>query len=352
MPSLIIGATAEELLTPEWLSDALDLPISGVKLTPVGTGQIGDCERLEFTYSEPCDGPKSLVAKVPSQEPTSRNAGVALGTYRKESYFYRELRDKLSVRAPWCHYVDFDDATSEFVLLLEDLAPAVQGDQITGCTPDQAALAVAELPNLHAPMWGDSKLKEMAWLSGGYGENPDMTAQFVGSLYVGFKARYADRIDDDILELADRMFTKMPQMYDLGDRPRTLQHSDYRLDNMLFGTDEGGPPMAVVDWQTLAHGYGIADLSYFLGAGLPVADRRKHDEDLVRLSHERMVGLGVDLSWDELWWQYRRHTTSGLVMAIGASQVVGQTERGDDMFVAMAQGAGRHALDLDFEGTL
>src|SRR5688500_11216659 len=129
MAELIIGATAEELLTPEWLSDALDLPISAVKLTPVGTGQIGDCERLEFTYSEPCDGPKSLVAKVPSQEPTSRNAGVALGTYRKESYFYRELRDKLSVRAPWCHYVDFDDATSEFVLLLEDLAPAVQGDQ-------------------------------------------------------------------------------------------------------------------------------------------------------------------------------------------------------------------------------
>jgi hypothetical protein len=352
MASLIIGATAEQLLTPEWLSDALDLPISDVTLTRVGTGQIGDCQRLTFTYSEESDGPRSLVAKVPSQEPTSRNAGVALGTYRKESNFYMQLRDKLAIRAPWCHYVDFDDATSEFVLLLEDLAPAVQGDQITGCTPDEAALAVAELPNLHAPMWGDAALGEMAWLSGGYGENPEQTATFLGMLYQGFKARYESRIDADILELAERMLTQLVPMYDLGDRPRTLQHSDYRLDNMLFGTDAGGPPIAIVDWQTLAHGYGIADLSYFMGAGLSVEDRRKHEEDLVRMYHDGMTGRGVDLSWDELWWQYRRHTTSGLVMAIGASQVVGQTDRGDDMFVAMAQGAGRHALDLEFEDTL
>jgi hypothetical protein len=352
MPELIIGATAEELLTPEWLSDALDLPISGVALTPVGTGQIGDCERLTFTYSEPCDGPETLVAKVPSHDPTSRNAGVALGTYRKESNFYMQLRDKVQIRAPFCHYVDFDDATCEFVLLLEDLAPAVQGNQITGCTPDEAALAVDQLPNLHAPMWGDPKLAEMTWLVGGYGENPEGTGSFLGMLYQGFKARYLERIDPDILELAERMLTKTVQMYDLGDRPKTLQHSDYRLDNMLFGTAEGGPPIAIVDWQTLANGYGIADLSYFMGAGLTVEDRRKHEEDLVKLYHEGMVGRGVDLSWDELWWQYRRHTTSGLVMAIGASQVVGQTERGDDMFVAMAQGAGRHALDLDFEGTL
>jgi hypothetical protein len=353
MAELKIGATAEELLTPEWLSDALDLPISGVTLTQVGTGQIGDCQRLTFTYSEECDGPRTLVAKVPSQDPTSRNAGVALGTYRKEANFYMHLRDKVGIRAPFCHYVDFDDATCEFVLLLEDVAPAVQGNQLTGCTPDEAALAVDQLPELHAPLWGDAKLDAMTWLSGGYGEDPDMTANFVGTmLYPGFKARYEGRIDEDIVALAERMFPRMGEMYDLGNRPRTLQHSDYRLDNMLFGTDQGGPPITIVDWQTLAHGYGIADLSYFLGAGLPLEDRRKHEEDLVRMYHEKMNGMGVDLSWDELWWQYRRHTTSGLVMAIGASQLVGQTERGDDMFVAMAQGAGRHALDLDFEGTL
>jgi aminoglycoside phosphotransferase (APT) family kinase protein len=171
-------------------------------------------------------------------------------------------------------------------------------------------------------------------------------------LFQGFTDRYSDRIDADVLELAQRMLTKLAAMYDLGDRPKTVQHSDYRLDNMLFGTAEGGPPIAIVDWQTVANGYGVADLAYFIGAGLTTDERRVHETDLVRAYQEAMVAAGVDLPWDECWWQYRRHTTSGLVMAIGASQVVGQTERGDDMFVTMAQRHGRHALDLEFEQTL
>jgi hypothetical protein len=353
MAELIIGATAEELLTPEWLSDALDLPVAAVSLTSVGTGQIGDCERVVLTYSEPCDGPASIVAKLPSHEPTSRAAGVNLGTYRTETSFYRDLRDHLGIRAPYCYWVDFEEETGEFALLLEDLAPAEQGDQITGCSVDEAYLAVLELPKLHAPLWGDSKLTDYAWLSGGYGANPEMTRDFVGGmLFNGFKERYADRIDDDIVALAERMFARMVEMYDLGDRPRSLQHSDYRLDNMLFGTDAGGPPIAIVDWQTVAGGYGIADLSYFIGAGLPVEERRANEVELVHAYHDAMNANGIDLSWDDLWWQYRRHTTAGLVMAIGASQLVGQTDRGDDMFVAMAQGAGRQALDLEFEATL
>lgn len=353
MPKLTPGITAHDLLTPEWLSDALQLPVTGVALTKVGTGQIGDCERVELTYGEECDGPTSIVAKIPSQDETSRAAGVNLGTYRTETSFYRDLRDHLGIRAPYCYWVDFDEASGEFALLLEDLAPAEQGDQITGCNVDQAFLAVMELPKLHAPLWGDAKLNDYAWLSGGYGAQPEMAAQFIGGmLFPGFTARYDGRIDADVLALAERMFEKMVAMYDLGNRPHSLQHSDYRLDNMLFGTDAGGPPVAIVDWQTVAGGYGIADLSYFIGAGLTVEDRRTHEEELVRAYGDAMNANGIDLPWDELWWQYRRHTTAGLVMAIGASQLVGQTDRGDDMFVTMAQRHGRHALDLDFEGTL
>ncbi len=352
MAKLTPGITAHDLLTPEWLSDAMGLPVATADLTKVGTGQIGDCERIVLTYSQDCDGPTSIVAKIPSQDPTSRNAGVALGTYRKETSFYRELREQLPVRAPHCYFVDFDPATGEFALLLEDLAPAEQGDQIAGCSVDEASIAVLELPKLHAPLWGDPKLSTMEFLVGGYGENPEISGQFLSMLYAGFKERYADRIDADILELSERMLTKLVPMYDLGDRPKTLVHGDYRLDNMLFATAAGGPPVAIVDWQTVAHGFGVADLSYFVGAGLTVEDRRVHEEDLVRTYLDAMNAAGIDLAWDELWWQYRRHTTSGLVMAIGASQVVGQTDRGDDMFVTMAQRHGRHALDLDFEGTL
>lgn len=352
MAKLTPHITAHDLLTPEWLADAMGLPVSGAELTKVGTGQIGDCERIVLTYSEPCDGPATIVAKIPSQDPTSRNAGVALGTYRKESTFYRDMRSSVTIAAPHCYYVDFDEQTSEFVLLLADASPAEQGDQLAGCTVDQAELAVLELPKMHAPYWADPNLASMEWLAGSYSANPEVSGQFLGMLYNGFKERYTGRIDDDIIELAERMLTKMVAMYSFGDRPDTLTHGDYRLDNMLFATPAGGPPITIVDWQTVARGQAVSDLSYFIGAGLTVEDRRKHEEDLVRAYHQAMKSAGIDLTWDDLWWQYRRHTTSGLVMAIGASQVVVQTERGDDMFVTMAQRHGRHALDLDFESTL
>src|SRR5690606_21119608 len=50
---------------------------------------------------------------------------------------------------------------------------------------------------------------------------------------------------------------------------------------------------------------------------------------------------GVVVDRDDCWIAYRRGTWAGLVMAVGASMLVERTERGDDMFMAMAS---RHAL--------
>jgi hypothetical protein len=48
-----------------------------------------------------------------------------------------------------------------------------------------------------------------------------------------------------------------------------------------------------------------------------------------------------------VWSEYRRYTISGFLMAVAASMLVEQTDRGDDMFVTMAQRHGRHAIDLE-----
>jgi aminoglycoside phosphotransferase (APT) family kinase protein len=144
----------------------------------------------------------------------------------------------------------------------------------------------------------------------------------------------------------------------LGDRPFpwTVQHCDYRLDNLLFGPPEAGSELAtvtVVDWQTVAHGPGLADLSYFLGAGLSVEDRRAHEKQLVGRYADAMAAAGVPgLSFDVCWEGYRRHAFAGLIMAIGASMLVTRTDRGDDMFMAMANRHGRHALDVDAEALI
>jgi hypothetical protein len=60
----------------------------------------------------------------------------------------------------------------------------------------------------------------------------------------------------------------------------------------------------------------------------------------------------VELDLDTCLADYRRFAFSGLNMAIIASMLVGRTDRGDEMFIAMADRAGLHALDHDTEGLL
>jgi hypothetical protein len=352
----VTGTGAE--LTPAWLTDAL-APLLGparvleVARAPVGTGQMSDCVRLTPTYDGPTAAPRSLIAKLPAADPTSRATAAALRNYEIEVSFYRQLAPQLPVRAPRCYHSYLDATGTDFVLLLEDMASARQGDQLAGCSIDEAAVAVEELPRLHAPRWGDASLAGLDWLHRDPGEAAAFTSQLVAGLFGGFRDRYAGRVDDDIMALGERLMARLSTY--LGDRrgPWTVAHGDFRLDNLLFGSDATGPPVVVVDWQTVAHGPGIGDLSYFLGAGLVPEDRRRHEGELVRSYHDTLRAAGVDgLGWHECWTQYRRYAFGGVIMAIAASMLVEQTERGDDMFVTMAQRHGRHAIDLEAEQLL
>jgi hypothetical protein len=67
----------------------------------------------------------------------------------------------------------------------------------------------------------------------------------------------------------------------------------------------------------------------------------------VRRYHQRLTGAGVDLAWDDCWRSYRRGSVAGVIMALAASMLVERTERGDDMFMVMAERHARHALDVD-----
>jgi aminoglycoside phosphotransferase (APT) family kinase protein len=178
-------------------------------------------------------------------------------------------------------------------------------------------------------------------------------AQLLPGLFPGFVARYRDRLAPEVVAVGERL---MPRVHGyLADQPRpwTVQHGDYRLDNLLFGDGSRAPALAVVDWQTAIHGPGPADVSYFLGAGLAAEDRRAHEEALVREYHAALRAGGVEgYGWDRCWEDYRRYAYAGYLMAVGASMVVEQTERGDEMFLAMARRHAAQVVDLDSEALL
>ena len=146
----------------------VDAVVRAFTAKSVGTGQIGDSIRFQLDYERRGDdAPASLVGKFPSAGEESRaTGGAALGNYIREVRFYqRRLAPTALIHTPRCYFTDVDEATSEFVLMMEDLAPAEQGDQLRGVTLAQARLAVIEAAKLHASHWGDEGLDELPWVS-------------------------------------------------------------------------------------------------------------------------------------------------------------------------------------------
>lgn len=343
-------------VTPSWMTAALRSSgaLAGGEVTaltsePVGTGQMADSVRFTVTY-EGGAGPASVVGKFAAADPTSRATGTSGNTYLREVRFYQQLQAQVDIRTPGCLFSALDEDTGLFVLLLEDLAPARQGDQMAGCTPDQAELAMRELARLHGPRWGDARVAGLDWMGGVTA--PEQTAATYQMIYEmvwpGFTAMFAGRLTDDDLAFGEQLQRGFAGLNSRRGATRTIVHGDYRLDNMLFGTESGGYPLAVVDWQTVGWGEATADASYFLGAGLAVADRRAHEVDLMRVYHDGLLSYGVEsYSWDACWTDYRRHSQSGYVMAVVASQIVQNTERGREMFAVMAERHAVQARDLE-----
>jgi hypothetical protein len=337
-------------LTPEWLDHALagvrgDAVVVEVAGKPIGTGQVAESIRLSLTWDRPTDAPATLVAKVPSPSETSRAAAAATGTYLVEAGFYRDLAHTLDVHRPPCYAAVHDPETNGYCVLLGDLAPATQGDQLAGCSVDEAALCVPELVALAAPRWGDPSLSQLEWLAAPGPEQAEGMSGLMGMFLEPFLARYEGRVDPDVGELLQRLVPRLVDYFLARQPPYTVTHGDFRLDNLLFG----GERVAVLDWQTVKQGDALSDVAYFIGASLQVEDRRAAERDLVREYHDRLTSRGVDLGWDDCWDRYRRAAPDGLLMALAASQLVQQTDRGDEMFMAMANRHGRQALDLGSE---
>ena len=338
-------------VTAEWLTDRLRASgsapetgaIVGFSSEAIGAGKVGRTFRFQLAW-EGTPGPDTVVGKFASDDEQSRMAGLLTGTYVREVNFFHDLADRVDIQMPVCHHAQLDATTGDFAILMDDLAPAEVGDQLTGCSVDDARAALAELVGLHAPDIDD--LESTEWL---VAKRPE-GAEAMGGLYLAllptFVERYTDRLPAETIVTAQRFGDCVGQWLTLAAPPYRLLHGDYRLDNLMFGPQG----VVAVDWQTVGHGPPVSDVAYFCGASLLVEDRRAHEEDLVREYHDLLEQrTGGLISWDRCWADYRLHAVAGLHMAVVASALVSEDERGDAMFCAMAE---RHATHIDDFETL
>ncbi len=364
MRSEIVPARA---MTPEWLTGVLadagigdGASILGMDSVSIGTGQVGENVRFTLRWSSDDPAlPATVVGKFPSQSELSRMTAALTGTYVHEVGFYRDLAATVAVRSPRVHYVAGDPAANDFVVIMEDISPAAQGDQLGGCTIEQAELAVDQAAGMHGSTWGrGAELVELDWIGAADLDRIRGRAELYEMVFDGFATRYADMLSSDDIELGREMgplLVRLGESLMEGSEPSDracLVHGDFRLDNFLFGTGPTAPPITVVDWQTVSVGSGPTDVAYLLGSGLLPPVREQHEERLVRRYVDGLAGFGVDVDFEAIWRRYVLGSFSGYLMAVTASQIVEQTERGDAMFVAMA---GRHASQarhLDLLGVL
>ncbi len=354
-PDLLHAATD---VTPAWLTTALagaGVLAPGARVVsfgaePIGTGQMADTTRFTLTYdgapSASGPGPATVVGKFASADDQSRGTGLALRAYEIEVRFYREVAGRVGVRVPATYVAEVEPETGWFTLLLEDIVGGTQGDQIEACSPEVAASVLEEMAGLHAPCWESPELARLEWLNRTTSDADGFLAVLVSSLFPGFLERYAGDLSPEHQEVC-RIFTEHVSAYtSLRTGPRTASHGDFRLDNLLF--QPGNPRPVVVDWQTLVWGPAAADVAYFVGGCLTVADRRAHESELVAHYHDALCGRGVrGYTLEQLQSDIRRETFAGVLMAIVASMVVQRTDRGDLMFCTSTTRHAQHALDAD-----
>jgi aminoglycoside phosphotransferase (APT) family kinase protein len=333
-------------VTADWLSGVLGTEVRTLELNPIGTGQTGATYRISVGYSDEVGLPASFAIKLPSQDDGVRDR-VAIG-YRSEHAFYRDVADLVSIPVPHSYYCEIEDEGAEFALLLADMAPAEQGDQIAGCSAGDALLAVRALAGLHAPSWCDPKWTDFPGIAMprpdedmafGMGEVAKMASAMTLEK-LGARMTAADR---DTMEAALSVVT--PWLLAEPDR-FALLHGDYRLDNMLF--DPGHTEITIVDWQTMGSGLPARDLSYFTATSLDPDIRARVEDQLVDAYHGRLLALGVTgYSRETCWRDYRLGMLQApLIIAFGTA-FASSTERGDDMMLAMAKRSCAAIRELD-----
>lgn len=355
-----LSATPDEVtdldgISAGWISSVLrragliqTAEVVGFEEHPLSEALISRICRLELEYDRAEAGaPSSLVAKCASRDADVREFALATGIYSREARFYAEIARELPIHAPAAHYVAVREQEVDFLLLMEDLEPALEVDQLEGCTPEQAALAVEQAAALHGSSWDDPRIANLGWIADGR-VLWQMAAAQAPSLQEAFRSHYEGKLEDEYLSVGDRLVEAIGAWLALLDRPRCLWQGDFRLDNMLFGAAGGRYPLAIIDWQVLTLGPPATDVAFFLGCGIESNARREHERDLVRHYHSALLAHGVEgYSWDECWTDYRAHALCGYLGTLLAHTKAESTERGERLLLHMARGFARQIIDND-----
>lgn len=352
-----------DAITTAWLSSALSgsCGLGQVKVASfeasdcgAGIGFMGAVLRLNLTYDGAAPGaPTSIIAKLPSSDAGALNIASTFRHYEKEIRFYDDIQPNCAMPAPRAYFQAFDADSGTFALLMEDLAPARNGNQLEGLTFEEAASAVRAVAKLQAQWWETDALHALTWLPGM--DDPMMLAlePVFQQCWGPYKDFLGDKLPEALKPVGDKMCHSILKMEAiLNTAPVTLIHGDYRADNFFFGADPS--QLTVIDWQIITKGRGAFDLAYMIGGNLSVENRRAWERQLVQLYVDTLAAEGVkDYAIAQAWEDYRFCVMFGWIWPVVAIGSLDPTnERGMALFFEWSRRVSAALLDLNCAETI
>ena len=311
-------------LSAGWVAQALaaggrpGCKINAVQMRRIGegVGMLTELYRLDLTHARGgASGPASVIAKLHSSQPQARELCAAYGFYEREMRFYQDIAATIELRTPAHYFSAFDAVSGDCVILLEDLAPAKSPDQVAGIPLAMLTCAIDGAAALHARWWDDPRLDELRGSMPSFADPPYVNSIDIyrACLPAGL-ARLKALGQHDLARVAEKLGLAIERLIrDASSGPLTLNHGDFRADNLMFRQTSGGLELTVVDWQIVMQSRGPFDVGYLMGLAVPVELRRAEQGALLRRYHDKLIQSGVkSYSFEDCLLDYRRAVLIGL----------------------------------------
>lgn len=266
----------------ELLGQAVGTPLNQSDIASVidvnqGRGVFSQVWQVRFTNPNPPWGARSLVVKSPIDGPVGMSARSS-GAYQREAVAYQRLLTSSPIASPRCWLVrQHDDGGVD--LVLDDLEPYRQADQMIGLNPQDALEVTVSLARFHQWWALPRQTTRLDQLKIRRSTPSTLDPSALDRGLAAVKQLWSSDLTGDQITAFDVMVkhrARLVSAFEVG--APTLCHGDPRADNLVFDPD--GKPI-LFDWQQIAVQPGPADLAWLAVTSLTIETRRALDQALV-----------------------------------------------------------------------
>ncbi|MDO8703328.1 MAG: phosphotransferase [Sulfuricaulis sp.] len=296
-------------VTPLWLTQALANSFPGVTVATAERDKdrfgTAASARFKLSYSDRAghaDLPSSVYVKGGFDDTWRKRVWQAL---HQEVRFYAEIASDITLNIPKCYFYGLNDAP-QGVLVLEDLTQrGVRfGLNLAPATADNVAAVLEQVARMHAQWWESPRLAP--YTSWGEPQRVYLKWLYRPKHWEELAARKHGELITQALGNSATAIRSLEKLWEIMDaKPKTLLHGDLHGGNIFYEQD--GRP-GFLDWQLVFAGNYMHDMAWIIVTGLDVAQRRKHEQDLVRHYLAALKAhRGEAPSFDEAWLAYRQN---------------------------------------------